>query len=58
MWDFLFENNETGDYFFVECETIEEAWDTVYETFGSLTDCDFINMYTVEEAEEMGYDTL
>ena len=31
MWDFWFFNNESGEEFFVECATEDEAWEIVEE---------------------------
>ena len=57
MRDFLFEDNDTGEQFFVECFSLNEAWKIVLENFGEDADIDFIDAYTPEEAEILGYDT-
>ena len=56
--DFLFIDNESGEQFFVECRTLNEAWSVVYENFGDDADVEYIDEYTVEEAEILGYDTF
>ena len=57
MYDFLFIDNETGEEFFVECDTLAKAWVTVYINFGQKSDIHYLGNYTVEEAEILGYDT-
>lgn len=57
MKDFLFLNNESGEQFFVECETLTEAWNIVWENFEENTDIEYISEYSVEEADILGYDT-
>ena len=56
--DYLFIDNESGEQFFVECRTLAEAWITVWENFGDDADVEYIDEYTVEEAEILGYDTF
>lgn len=56
--DYLFIDNESGEQFFVECHTLAEAWITVWENFGDDADVEYIDEYTVEEAEILGYDTF
>ena len=56
--DYLFIDNRSGEEFFVECETKKEAWRIAYDAFGgSLADLDFIDVYSPEEADLLGYDT-
>lgn len=55
--DFLFEDNDSGEQFFVETWSLSEAWKIVWENFGEDADVDFVGAYTVEEAEILGYDT-
>lgn len=55
--DYLFIDNETGEEFFVECESKQEAWDIVHENWGQNSDIEFCGVYSVEEAEILGYDT-
>lgn len=57
MFDYLFIDNESGEEFFVECDTKEEAWEIVRENFGVENDIEYLGKYTVEEAEILGYDT-
>lgn len=57
MRDYLFIDNESGEEFFVECHTLAEAWTIVGENFGDDADVEYIDEYTVEEAEILGYDT-
>ena len=61
MKDFLFENTETGDEFFVECKTLEEAWDIIKNNF-EWVDCQFIEYsntwVTPSEADVWGLDTF
>lgn len=56
MWDFLFEDRETGEEFFVECKSAREAWQIAWENFGE-GNVEFKGRYTVEEAEAWGLDT-
>ena len=58
MFDYLFIDNESGEMFFVECNGyVLDAWAIVYDNFGTDADIDYIDCYTVEEAEILGYDT-
>lgn len=57
MFDYLFIDNESGEEFFVECSSLGEAWEIAIENFGEDADLAFIDEYTVEEAEILGYDT-
>ena len=57
MKNYLFIDNESGEQFFVECETLTEAWDIVRENFGEDSDIGYIEVYSVEEADILGYDT-
>ncbi len=56
--DFLFEDKETGEVFFVELKDIpgarEKAWDIAFENF---EDPEMLGIYSNEEAELLGYDT-
>ena len=58
MRDYLFIDNETGWEFFVECKSKDEAWQIVYEEFGQNCDISFEGIYSVAEAEAIGYDTF
>lgn len=57
MYDFLFIDNVTGEEFFVECGTLNEAWGIVCDNFGPENEADFLGRYSPEEAEILGYDT-
>lgn len=57
MWDYLFVDNESGEEFFVECDSLAEAWVIVRENFGEDADVEYITDYSVEEAEILGLDT-
>lgn len=55
MKNFLFEDVNDGGYFFVEADTIEEAW-SIIDDFAH--DCHYTGqIYTDTEAEILGYDT-
>lgn len=57
MKDFLFLDNESGERFFVECETLTEALGIAWKIFGEDSDIHFLGAYTNEEADILGYDT-
>lgn len=54
MCTFYFEDLETGENFFVECETIAEAIDTAKTYFQRPR---FLGIVDTEWAEIMGFDT-
>lgn len=56
--DYLFIDNESGEQFFVECRTLAGAWIIVWENFGDDADVEYIDEYSVEEAEIIGLDTF
>lgn len=56
--DYLFIDNEEGGEFFVECESLTEAWDIVNREFGPENDCEYLDEYTPAEADILGYDTF
>ena len=56
-YDFLFRDEETGEEFFVECATKDEAWAIVEDNFGSTENFRYCGRYSVEEAEMWGLDT-
>lgn len=58
MWDFRFIDNDSGEEFFVECESQREAWQIVWREFGEDADIEYEGRYTVAEAEMIGLDTL
>lgn len=57
MYDYLFFDNDAGENFFVECDSLIDAWATVIENFGENHNVNYINVYSWDEAERMGYDT-
>ncbi len=59
MRDYLFIDNESGEQFFVECESLTEAWEIARDNWGEETDdLEYLGEYSVEEAEILGYDTF
>lgn len=54
MYTYYFEDLETGENFFVECETIAEAIDTAKTYFQRPR---FLGIVDTEWAEIMGFDT-
>ena len=34
MWDFMFMDRETGEEFFVECQSLREAFQIAWDNFG------------------------
>lgn len=56
LYDFLFVEAESGEEFFVECATKEEAWGIATENFGE-GNLRYRGRFTVEEAEVWGLDT-
>lgn len=60
--DFLFENTENGEEFFVECYTLNEAWAIIDREFKGYYEREFIEYedvwVTPSEAEIWGLDTL
>jgi hypothetical protein len=59
MRDYLFIDNESGDQFFVECNTLAEAWEiALNEWGGEANDLEYLGEYTIAEAEILGYDTF
>ena len=67
MWNFLFEDTIEGGFFFVQCDTEEDAWRIVWEEIASNQPCCDYDTYTMYYnlldkctdalAEIMGYDT-
>lgn len=57
MWDFLFEDKESGEEFFVECEYLEKAFVILEMSGFERSEVKYRGKYTVEEAEMMGLDT-
>jgi hypothetical protein len=59
MRDYLFIDNESGEQFFVECKSLDEAWEIALDEWGGDTDdLEYLGEYTVAEAEILGYDTF
>ena len=61
MRDFMFEivgenSNCCGEQFFVECDTLEEAWTIVYANFGD-EEIKYCGRCSIDEAEAIGLDT-
>lgn len=60
--DYLFENTESGDEFFVECASLNEAWAIINKEYDGCYERQFIEYkntwVTVEEADMWGLDTL
>lgn len=57
MWDFLFIDNESGEQFFVECDSEAEAWEIIEENFGNTVAIELCDIYTRAEADILGFDT-
>ena len=57
MRDYLFIDNDSGEQFFVECFSEREAWSIIKENFDDAASIEYIDEYSVEEAEILGYDT-
>lgn len=57
--DYLFIDNESGEQFFVECESLAEAWEIARDNWGEETDdLEYLGEYEPWEAEILGYDTF
>lgn len=52
--DYLFFDEETGENFFVETNSLAKAVEIAREYFDEPT---FVEVYTVAEAEILGFDT-
>ena len=52
--DYLFLDDETGENFFVETDSLAKAVEMAREYFSEPK---FIEVYTVAEAEALGFDT-
>ena len=67
MNNFLFEDTIDGGYFFVQCDTLEKAYEIIWEEIAYcngvsdrdtyVMDYDYLGVYSDEEAEVLGYDT-
>ena len=66
MNNYLFEDTIEGGFFFVQCDTEDEAWEIIWEEIACehpgcdrdtlCLDYDYLGCYTDEQAEAMGYD--
>jgi hypothetical protein len=57
MNNYLCEDLENGGYFFVQCDSIEEAEEILEENGFDLEQVDFLDVVDDETAEIYGYDT-
>lgn len=57
MWDFWFFNNESGEEFFVECATEDEAWEIVEGNDLNDGNLEIVQVITPAEADMIGLDT-
>ena len=57
LWDFLFEDKESGEQFFVETTSLSQAEVILQMSGFEEEEYEFLGKYTVEEAEILGYDT-
>ena len=60
VWDYLFEfirGENEGEMIFVECSNGVNPWDILAEYGWNSFDLNFVNVYTPDEAEILGYDT-
>ena len=57
MKNFLFEEFESGERFFVQADSYGDALEILIENDFSPANCQYIDNFTDEEAELFGYDT-
>jgi hypothetical protein len=57
MKNFLFEDFESGERFFVQADSYGDALEILMENDFSPANCQYIDNFTDEEAELFGYDT-
>lgn len=67
MNNYLFEDHIDGGFFFVQCDSLDEAYEIIWEEIACVHSCcnyddvcewyDCIGCYDDEQAEQMGYDT-
>ena len=57
MKNFLFFDNLRGEYFFVQCGALSEAWDEACLVVEDEDELEYLGVYSDDEAEMMGYDT-
>lgn len=58
--DYLFVDNESGEEFFVECDTLDKAWSIIKENFGDVytkENIEYEDVFEPWQAEMMGFDT-
>lgn len=58
MLNFLYEDKESGERFFVQCASASEAEAILLKEGFDLDEVLAIGIYDNDEAEEMGYDTF
>lgn len=61
MSDFMFvitteDSENCGEHFFVECNNLHTAWEIASDTWIG-EDLEYLGEYSVNEAEEIGFDT-
>lgn len=54
MRNYLFQDEETGEKFFVQADSLKEAEEIAFDNFDEPV---YIDHFTDEEAEWFGYDT-
>ena len=57
MVNFLFVDNRTGEYFFVQAGVYEDAYEIARDVVDDEDDLEYIGVFDDLEAECMGYDT-
>lgn len=57
MKNYLCEDLENGGYFFVQCDSMEEAEEILLENGFDLDEIDILDVMDDEDAEILGYDT-
>lgn len=65
MKNFLFEDTIDGSFFFVQCDSLDEAYEIIWEEIACVHGFgydeytmyyDYLGEYTDAQAEQMGYD--
>ena len=56
-WDFMFEDIESGERFFVECANMDECKRILYENDIAEEEIKFLGVFNTYEADILGYDT-
>jgi len=57
MKNYLFEDLESGERFFVQCDSYGEALKILVENDFKVSECHYLGVFSDEEAEWCGYDT-